>query len=148
MPRLWTGTTKPAAKPLEFIETLIFEDRVTEPGFLSFTEAMGTGHAAMVYSWSWLGGELNNNYRTSTGASLDCPPSMGKLAPGPIARNNHETGMAVMKSARPEAKDAAFRFLKWLYEETDYLVEVNLILGTAPSNRNLLDDPENCKPSP
>jgi ABC-type glycerol-3-phosphate transport system substrate-binding protein len=46
-----------------------------------------------------------------------------------------------MKSARPEAKDAAFRFLKWLYEETDYLVEVNLILGTAPSNRNLLDDP-------
>lgn len=128
-------------KALEFIEQLIFEDRVTEVGFLGFSEAMGTGHAAMVYSWSWLGGELNNNYPDLNWSVFRLPTFDGKLAPGPVARNNHETGMAVMKAARPEHKRAAFEFLKWLYEETDYLVEVNLILGTAPSNRTLLDDP-------
>ena len=122
-------------KALELIEQLIFEDRVTEPGFLGFSEAMGTGHAAMVYSWSWLGGELNNNYPDLNWGVFRLPTFDGKLAPGPVARNNHETGMSVMKGARAEAKGAAFEFLKWLYEETDYLVEVNLILGTAPSNR-------------
>lgn len=126
---------------LEYIEKLIFEDRVSEVGFLGFSEAMGTGHAGMVYSWSWLGGELNNNYPDLNWGVFRLPTFDGKLTPGPIARNNHEAGMSVMKAAQPEKKQAAFEFLKWLYEETDYLVEVNLILGTAPSNVNLLDDP-------
>ena len=128
-------------RALEFIEKLIFEDRVSEVGFLGFSEAMGTGHAGMVYSWSWLGGELNNNYPDLNWGVFRLPTFDGKLAPGPIARNNHETGMSVMKAARQENKDAAFEFLRWLYEDTDYLVEVNLILGTAPSNITLLDDP-------
>ena len=73
-------------KALELIEQLIFEDRVTEPGFLGFSEAMGTGHAAMVYSWSWLGGELNNNYPDLNWGVFGLPTFDGKLAPGPVAR--------------------------------------------------------------
>jgi multiple sugar transport system substrate-binding protein len=126
---------------LSFIEKMIFEDKVTEPGFLAFNEAMGTGHAGMVYSWSWLGGELNNNYPDLNWGVFRLPTFDGSLAPGPVARNNHETGMAVMKSSDQENKDEAFKFLKWLYEDTDYLVEANLILGTAPANVNLLEDP-------
>ncbi len=126
---------------LELIESMIFEDRVSEVGFLGFNEAMGTGHAGMAYSWSWLGGELDNNYPDLNWGVFRLPTFDGKLAPGPVARNNHETGMSVMRSVRQENKDAAFEFLRWLYEDTDYLIEVNLVLGTAPSNRTLLDDP-------
>lgn len=133
--------TEAGIEALQYIEKLIFEERVTEPGFLTFTEAMGTGSAAMVYSWSWLNGWLDTNYPDINYGTFRLPTFDGKLAPGPVARNNHETGMAVMKAAPEVNKETAFKFLKWLYEETDYLVRANLILGTAPANRNLLDDP-------
>lgn len=133
--------SKPGIEAMEDVVKLIYEDKVTEPGFLTFTEAIGTGSAAMVYSWSWLSGWLDTNYPNINYGTFRLPTFDGKLAPGPVARNNHETGFAVMKAAPQADKAAAFKFLKWLYEETDYSVRANLVLGTAPADRRLLDDP-------
>ncbi len=126
---------------LEYVEKLINDYKVTEPGFLSFTEAMGTESAAMVYSWSWMKGWLDTNYPDLKYGVFRLPTFDGKLAPGPVARNNHETGFAVMKGAPSANKKEAFKFLEWLFEETDYSVRLNLVLGTAPANKDLLDDP-------
>ncbi len=133
--------SKPGQEALQYVDKLVNEMRVTEPGFLDFTEALGTESAAMVYSWSWLSGWMDTNYPEVDYGVFSLPTFDGKLTPGPIARNNHEIGMAVMKAAPENNKAEAFTFLKWLYEDTDYLVRVNLVLGTAPANKNLLDDP-------
>lgn len=134
-------TAEPGLEALQYLEDLIWEDKVTEPGFLTFTEAMGNGNAAMVYSWSWLSGWLDTSYPNINYGTFPLPTFDGTRIPGPVARNNHETGMAVMAAAPEANKQAAFEFLKWLYEETDYLVRINLVLGTAPANKTLLDDP-------
>ncbi len=132
--------SRPGREALQYLYDLINEQKVTEPGFLGFMEAFGTESAAMVYSWSWLNGWIETNYPEVNFGVFRLPTFDGKLAPGPIARNNHEIGMAVMKAAPEKDRDEAFKFLKWLYEKTDYLVRINLALGTAPANQNLLYD--------
>jgi len=132
--------TEAGIEALQLLEGMLNEDRVTQAGFLGGNEALGTGNAAMAYCWSWLSGQLDGEYPDINYGAFRLPTFDGKLAPGPIARNNGETGMAVMASS-DEKQLASFEFLKWLYEETDYLVDLNLVLGTAPARKDLLNNP-------
>ena len=133
--------TEAGLAALNFLRQLVFEDKVTEPGFLNYTEAMGTESAAMVYSWSWMRGFLDDNYPDLNYGVFPLPTFEGKMAPGPIARNNHETGFTVLKPAPAANKKAAWEFLDWLYHDTDYLIESCLSLALAPADKNLWIDP-------
>jgi len=134
----YTGT--PGIKSLTFLRDLIFKDKVTEPGFLTFTEAFGTQKAAMVYGWTWFTGWVNYNYPKLKYGAFTLPTESGKMYPV-VARNNWEVQYAVLKSVPEEKKQAAFKFLKWLYDDNKYAIKLNQELGTVPGKKALWGDP-------
>lgn len=132
--------TKAGREALSFLTKLVFEHKVTEPGFLDYSEALGTGSAAMVYGWTWLRGSLDTNYPDLNYGAFPLPTFTGKMTPGPVARNNHEVGFCVPKAAPESRKKEAWKFLDWLYRDTDYIIESCLALAVAPADKNLWID--------
>lgn len=132
--------TEAGREALTFLRKLVFEDKVTEPGFLDYSEALGTGSAAMVYGWTWLRGSLDTNFPDLNYGAFPLPTFTGELSPGPNARNNHEVGFCVPKAVPESRKQEVWKFLDWLYHDTDYIVESCLTLAVAPANKNLWTD--------
>lgn len=130
----------PGIKSLTFLRDLIFEDKVTEPGFLTFTEAFGTQKAAMVYAWAWFTGWVNYNYPELEYGVFTLPTESGEMYPA-VARNNWEVQYAVLESVPEEKKQAVFEFLKWLYDDDNYTIRLNQELGTVPGKEALWSDP-------
>jgi len=103
----------------------IVERDVDIPG-MSFT----AGNQAMRYVWTWFEAtarRLPFEYGVSvlptpTGSSL---PARG--------RNNAELGVAVMRDVASDEKDEAFRFVHWLFNNDEFVVRLNELLGTIPS---------------
>ncbi|MBE3584499.1 MAG: extracellular solute-binding protein [Limnochordaceae bacterium] len=58
-----------------------------------------------------------------------------------VARNNYETDFAVLAAAPTAEKAAAFRFLRWVYEESSFPVKRNLALTRIPSVKRLWTNP-------
>ncbi|HEY8391583.1 MAG TPA: extracellular solute-binding protein [Capillibacterium sp.] len=132
--------TEAGREALTFLRKLVFEEKVTEPGFLDYSESLGTGNAAMVYGWTWLRGSLDTNFPDLNYAAFPLPTFTGELSPGPNARNNHEVGFCVPKAVPEARKQEAWKFLDWLYHDTDYIVESCLTLAVAPADKNLWAD--------
>ncbi len=132
---------EPGIKSLTFLRDLMFEDKVTEPGFLDFTEAFGTQRAAMIYGWAWVTGFLNFNYPELKYAVFTLPTWTGEMTPA-VSRNNYECDYAVLKTVPEEKKEEAFKFLKWLYTQDDFLVKLNQEMGRVPATKSLWEDPE------
>jgi len=130
----WIET--PGIKSLTFLRDLIFKDKVTQPGFLDWMEAFGTQKAAMVYSWTWFTGWVNLNYPKLKYAVFTLPTWTGKMSPA-VARNNYECDYAVLKTVPKEKKEEAFKFLKWLYTQDDFLIKLNKELGRIPAKKSL-----------
>ena len=126
-------------KALEFIWSLVFQDKVTQPGFLNPWEAFGTGKAAMIYAWTWTSGWLDYNYPDLKWNVFALPTESGGNLPA-RGRNNYECGYAVPKGAKNKAE--AFRFLKWLWDQDDFIVELcTKAMGSLPGKLALWDDP-------
>lgn len=132
--------TEVGREALTFLRKLVFEDKVTEPGFLDYSESLGTGSAAMVYGWTWLRGSLDTNFPALNYGAFPLPTFTGKMSPGPNARNNHEVGFCVPKAAPESRKQEVWKFLDWLYRDTDYIVESCLVLAVAPADQKLWTD--------
>lgn len=92
------------------------------------------GQVAMKYHWTWY---------TSRANRLDFPYGMSTIptvtgSPLPAtARNNVEAGLAVTKDIASSQKEAAFKFIQWLFDNDDYVAELSLSLGIVPSRRAL-----------
>ncbi|HET7559692.1 MAG TPA: extracellular solute-binding protein [Limnochordia bacterium] len=98
------------------------------------------GQAAMKYNWTW--------YAASAAAAKDLnysvsmvPTPTGKSVPA-RGRNNAEIGMAVPVAIPENHKSEAFRFIKWLFGNADFMTELNVALGTIPTQRALWNRPE------
>src|SRR5690606_29974770 len=52
-------------------------------------------------------------------------------------RNAIEIGISVPSGISSEKKEEAFRFVQWLFNNDEFVVELSLSLGIAPSRRQL-----------
>lgn len=69
------------------------------------------------------------------------PTYDGSLLPA-IARNNYESGYSVPAGLPPEREEEAFKFIKWLYDQLDYHVKLNLLLGRIPGLQRVWNHPD------
>ncbi|HEX6971349.1 MAG TPA: extracellular solute-binding protein, partial [Limnochordia bacterium] len=123
-----TFQSEPSRKAFTVLLDIVRSD--VDVGGLSFDE----GTLAMKYNWTWyeafaqrLGIEYGvGMIPTPTGGSL---PARGRM--------NVEIGVGVPASISQEHKDEAFKFIAWLFNHDDFMVELNRLLGTIPSRRSL-----------
>lgn len=101
--------------------------------------AFDAGTAAMRYSWTWYEA-FARNFDFEYGVSM-IPTPTGESLPA-RGRNNVEAGVGVFKAASPEEKDEAFRFVRWLFDNEEFIVRLNLLLGTIPSKIEFWSHPE------
>jgi len=88
------------------------------------------GNQAMRYVWTWFEAtarQLDFDY----GVSL-LPTPTGDSFPA-RGRNNVELGVSVPRNISDDEKDEAFRFIHWLFNNDEYVVRLNVLLGTIPS---------------
>jgi len=97
------------------------------------------GNAAMRYQWTWYEA-FARNLGFDYGVSV-IPTPTGEPLPA-RGRNNVELGLAVFKDITPEKKDEAFRFIRWLFDNEEYIVKLNLSVGTIPSRTAYWDRDE------
>lgn len=128
---------------VQTIADMYFVDQSNAPGFLDWTEAFGTGRAAMTYGWTWFRGMMDNSFPEINYGVVPLPSWTGDREPA-ISRNNIESGFAVMKGAPEDRKREAFEFIKWyMSEENDDLhVRMNTVMSTLPADMSLWDHPE------
>jgi len=133
--------THAGLKPLKFLRGLIFDDKVTEPGFLPFTEAFGTQKAAMVYAWTWFTGWVQFYYPDLKFSVFVLPTETGGDLPA-RARNNYECDYAVPKAVPEKNKTEVFKLIKWLYDQDEFHIKMNKVLARVPGKLDLWDHPE------
>lgn len=131
---------EPGIQAAQFVYDLIHEYQVTEPGFLNFNEAFGLQRSAQMFGWTWLGGWLRTNYEEFDWKVARMPTPTGSSLPA-LGANNYEAGHAVLKGVPDERREEVWRFLRWLYEDSDYLVHLSHVMGIAPGKIELLDHP-------
>lgn len=129
----------PGVEALEYLTDMVFEDRVTEPGFLGFLEAFGTDRAAMVYAWTWFTGFLETNHPEQDYYAASLPTFTGSPSPA-VGRSDHSSLSSVISSDEEKIPEI-FEFLKWAFEDNDFLVEMNITQGVVPLKAELLTDP-------
>lgn len=105
-------------------------------------DASGTdfakGTSAMRYSWTHYENtaqKMGFDYGVSmlptpTGSSL---PARG--------RSNVEIGLGVPKGISGVKQEEAFKFIKWLYNNDDFVVQLSNLLGAVPSRQDVWNNP-------
>lgn len=129
----------PGVKSLTFIEELI-DDKVTERGF-HFMESFGLQQSAMTFTYGYFRMHLNYTYPDVKFGVFPVPSETGKWTPA-LGRNNYECDWAVLEAAPEEKKREAFKFIKWLYEQDDYIVELNYTLSRIAGKKSIWTRPE------
>ncbi|HEX6972650.1 MAG TPA: extracellular solute-binding protein [Limnochordia bacterium] len=97
------------------------------------------GKVAMKYSWTWYTGPLQNYPGLNWAVAL-LPTPDGTGLPA-RARNNYECDLAVPAGLPPERQEAAFRFIKWLYDNDEFNLRINQALGRVPGRMDLWRTP-------
>ncbi len=126
-----------------------YEERVTSPrlpeydlSFASYKRENKDTHPypAMVYSWGWYAGMLNRQAPEIRWGVFPTP-SLTNDPSRPLCRMNYEAAQAVMAGAPEEDKIEAFKFIKWLYEQDEYLIGGSISNGNLTGKMRLWDDP-------
>jgi multiple sugar transport system substrate-binding protein len=128
-----TFTSEPSRRAFETLLSIV-ESNVDAPGL-----GFDAGTLAMKYNWTWyeaFAQRLPFSYGvapvpTPTGASL---PARG--------RQNAEVGLGVPTGHSTEKMQEAFRFIKWLYNNDEFIVELCMQLGVIPSRRAVWTNPD------
>lgn len=139
----------PEARQAARLLCQVYEQESCSPRFLGFLESFASyesenrdtaSYSAMGYAWGWVG----NHLRTQNPAMRWDVFPIPHAAPGsgnPLLRTNFECGQSVMAGAPAQDRAEAFLFLKWLHEQEDYVLEINLEQGTLPCTMALWEDP-------
>ena len=97
------------------------------------------GQAAMRYNWTWYGAFLQHSEVQWDVAFL--PTSTGENLPA-RGRNNYEVGLAVLATTSPHKQRLAFEFIKWLWDDDEFVIRDNETLGRVPGKVDLWHLPE------
>lgn len=122
--------TPEARRAYEYFSEVFFVDRSSnlhESGF-----DIARGNIATQYKWAWYREPLDEsdvNYGV-----MAIPTFTGSMLPA-VGRNNYEPSFAVPKGLKPGHTEAAFEFLRWLYEQDGYHIEINK--GRIPGKLSL-----------
>jgi len=130
---LWNSPE--SIKAVQFLYDLMFKDRVCEPDFIPYNEAFGTGKAAIVQNWTWFSGYLDANYPEVDYVVFRIPTPDGELRPDRYGQCGIEGQYPIVfKNIPSERKEAAWKFIKFLTEDTQWGVEYALDQGIIPTN--------------
>lgn len=122
--------TPQARQAYAYMSDVFFVDRssnINEPNF-----DIARGNVATQYKWAWYRDPMDTsgiNYGV-----LPVPTFTGSMLPA-VGRNNYEPSFAVPRGLPPEHREAAFAFLKWLYEQDGYHIDINK--GRIPGKLSL-----------
>lgn len=126
-------------KALNYLADLALQDHVTPiPG--DTVGQLETGKSAIQYNWTWYQGILRKAKKINYGA-FAIPTENGQNEPA-RGRNNYECGYAVPSGAKNQNKIEAFKFLKWLYSDDKWFIQLNDVLGRVPGRTDLWNSPE------
>lgn len=120
-------------RALNYMADVVFSDRssnVTESGF-----DIAKGNVGLQYKWAWYRDTLDKVKDLRYGV-MPIPSFTGSMAPA-IGRNNYEPSFAVPKGLDKAHRDAAFKFLRWLYDQDSYWVAMNIQNGRVPGKTRL-----------
>ncbi len=138
---LWNSPE--SIKGAQFLHDLMFKDRVNDPDFLPYSEAFGTGRAAMTQIWTWFSGYLDANFPELDYVVVRMPTPDGELRPDQYGQAGIEGQYPIVfNNIPPENKEAAFKFVKFIMEDSQYGVEYALDQGIIPTNLLIWDSPE------
>jgi len=135
----WIGP--PGVKSATFLQDLILKDKVTQPGWLSYREAFGTEKAAMIYCWTWITGLLDFQYPEVNYGVFTIPTETGKMYPA-VARNTYGNFFVMPKIVPEERKGEIWKFLRWLYDNDEYMINFSTSAGMIPTKKDLWSNPE------
>ncbi len=133
--------TEEGRKVATFIWELMFKDKVNSPGFLDWSEAFGTEKSAMVYGWTWFRGWMDVTYPDVEYIVSVLPTPDGDMCPA-VARNNYECELAIPKATPEDKKKEGFKFIKWLFDDDQLFIDMNIALARVPGRLSLWDDPQ------
>lgn len=126
--------TPEARRSIDLIEQMLFGDRMADlPNESGFE--MAADNTGMQYKWTWYRVNLDRLTSLRYGV-FRLPTFTGSMYP-PVGRNNYESAFAVPRGQDKAHRDAAFRFLKWLYDQDSYLIALNVEGGRVPPKMRL-----------
>jgi len=125
---------------MEYLKSWYTVDKVGDNKGALNREALGQGRAAMINDWTWVPGYLKDTFPDIEVGYFPTPSFDGN--PAAFDRNNGESSPSVSAKASPEAKAAAFDFVKYLLAGDDFIREFALSNGIFPAKRSLADDPD------
>ncbi|MBE3576464.1 MAG: extracellular solute-binding protein [Limnochordales bacterium] len=121
--------------------TLIYQLQVQDKSWhqVPMQSAFLQGQIGILYEWGWIRRRIGPEAKFRW-ATAPIPTWTGQPKPA-IGRNSYEADFAVLAAAPDAEKAAAFRFLRWLYEESSFPIERNLLGGRIPAVKKSWSDP-------
>lgn len=130
---LWNSPE--SMKGTQFLHDLMFKDRVCEADFIPYNEAFGTEKAAIVQNWTWFSGYLDANYPEVDYVVIRIPTPDGELRPDQYGMCGIEGQFPIVfKNIPSDNKEAAWKFIKSLTEDSQWGVEYAIDQGIIPTN--------------
>src|SRR5690606_6233565 len=98
-----------------------YDANVNSRDFLTTYEAFTTERAAIIYSMTWLSGNLRVNFPDFEYFTLLAPTLSGEPLPV-IAQSNYDVSHVVSVNKPPERQAVSWDFMHWLHSQDEYLV--------------------------
>lgn len=122
-------------------QALSMVEEMLKDGISDVTEQVtfAAGTRAMEYGWGWKRAGFKDTKGLNFGVFM-----LPTLEGGNVkarARSNVALGFAVPKNTPADRKAETFKFLKWLYGNDEFFVELNALMGTVPSRTSLWKNP-------
>ncbi|MCZ7544251.1 MAG: extracellular solute-binding protein [Anaerolineae bacterium] len=113
-----------------------YDANVNSRDFLTTYEAFTTERAAIIYSMTWLSGNLRVNFPDFEYFTLLAPTLSGEPLPV-IAQSNYDVSHVVSVNKPPERQAVSWDFMHWLHSQDEYLVDMALTLNIPPGYKKL-----------
>jgi ABC-type glycerol-3-phosphate transport system substrate-binding protein len=131
--------TPAGRRALTLVYQLQVQDKSWHPEMEYWNGTFMRNQVGILYEWGFYRHVVQAQAKFRWTA-VRIPTWTGQTKPA-VARNNYETDFAVLAAAPAEEKTAAFRFLRWVYEESTFPVKRNLALNRIPSVKTLWSNP-------
>jgi multiple sugar transport system substrate-binding protein len=120
---------------VNLIEELVAADITDERAGIVSPGTFEAGKVAMKYNWTWYNGSLVHYPSLNWGVAM-LPTLTGSSYPA-RGRNNYECGLAVPATVPAARQEEAFKFIKWLYDNDEFAIRINLLIGRVPGRKDL-----------
>jgi multiple sugar transport system substrate-binding protein len=125
----------------QYLHDLYWVDKVGSTKFPANDVAFGTGKAAIIYCWGWVGSELQTKY-TSIKYGFFPIPTFDGNTPKAYDRNNGESSPGVSAKADAAHQAVAFDFIKYYLANDTAMQQFDTLDYMAPSKFALDNNPK------